>query len=192
MRKMQRIIWTAGISGVVIDDDGEPFKDLFNAKQSWNLLPFPTKASLEGFVDKGWSVEGAFTYSKYKAGKTINSDIIKTGGSFIAFDVNAKYDLNEVIGDTKAFSPYGIAGVGYTYRAVMDKKHCPTLNIGVGFNVWFYRGFGINVQSMAKFKFIPGTSNYLMHSVGLVYRFNLLTGYKTPGRLGHRYNLFRN
>src|SRR6218665_2390629 len=167
--------------------------NLLNVSESWNLLPFPTRLNLEGFIGKGWSVEGAFTYTKYKKGKTINNDKQSPGGTFIAFDANAKYDLNELIGDTKAFSPYAIAGLGYTYRSVLaEGKSCPTFNFGLGFNVWFYRGFGLNVQSMAKFKLLPASSNYLMHSVGVVYRFNLLTGYKTPGRLAHRNNLLRN
>jgi hypothetical protein len=73
------------------------------------------------------------------------------------------------------------------------KKSAVTANIGLGFNVWVYKGWGLNVQSMAKFAINKATGrNYLQHSVGVVYRFNLLTGYRTPNRLGHRYNLFRN
>lgn len=193
IRKLQRVVWTAGIHGVVIDDDGQPFKNLFNVKESWNLLPFPTRVNAEGLIDHGISAEVAFTYMKYKKGKTINNDINSPGGTFIAIDANAKYDLNEVIGDTKVFSPYAIGGLGYTFRSVLAKgQQCPTANIGFGFNIWVYRGFGLNVQSMAKFKIVSRSSNYLMHSAGIVYRFNLLTGYKTPGRLGHRYTLFRN
>src|SRR6218665_565083 len=167
--------------------------NLLNVSESWNLLPFPTRLNLEGFIGKGWSVEGAFTYTKYKKGKTINNDKQSPGGTFISFDASAKYDLNEVIGDTKAFSPYAIAGLGYTYRGLAERKMAITANIGLGFNIWIYRGFGLNVQSMAKFALNNASSkNYLMHTLGVVYRFNLITGYRTPNRLGHRYNLFRN
>lgn len=195
VRSIQKTVWTAGISGVVIDDDAKPFKDLFNLKDNWNLLPYPTKAHLEGFIDKGISVEGAFTYMRLKKGK-LTSDLNvprATNVTLISFDANAKYDLNEVIGDTKAFSPYVIGGFGYTFRGYTEKKHAVTANFGLGFNIWVYKGFGLNVQSMAKFAMNKATGkNYLQHSVGVVYRFNLLTGYRTPNRLGHRYNLFRN
>lgn len=195
VRSIQKTVWTAGISGVVIDDDAKPFKDLFNVKDNWNLLPYPTKLSLEGFIDKGISVEGAFTYMRLKAGK-LTSDLNIPRPSpvtMLIFDANVKYDLNELIGDTKAFSPYVVGGFGYTYRGVTESKHAITGNFGLGFNIWVYKGFGLNVQSMAKFAFNKALGrNYLQHSVGVVYRFNLLTGYRTPNRLGHRYNLFRN
>lgn len=194
VRILQKTVWTAGLHGVVIDDDGKPFKALFNVADSWNFLPYPTRVTLEGYVDKGVSIEGGFTYSKLKKGKTVGSDDKKrvADATLLSFDASAKYDLNEIIGDTKFFSPYAIGGLGYTYRNVPGTKSAVTLNFGLGFTVWFYKGFGFNAQSMAKFALPMSSSNYLMHSVGVVYRFNLLTGYKTPGRLGHRYNLFRN
>lgn len=195
VRALQKTVWTAGLSGVVIDDDAKPFKDLFDVKDNWNLLPFPTKVSLEGFIDKGISIEGAFTYARLKKGKIIGEDnfVRPSNVTMIIFDANAKYDLNEVIGDTKAFSPYVVGGFGYTFRGQTYTRNTVTANFGLGFNVWIYKGFGLNVQSMAKFGLTNGLSgNYLQHSVGAVYRFNLLTGYRTPNRLGHRYNLFRN
>ncbi len=194
VRKLQKIVWTAGIHGVVIDDDGKPFKDLFNVSDNWSFVPYPSRLTLEGYMDKGVSFEGGFTYSKLKKGKTVGADDKKrvADANLFSFDASAKYDLNELIGDTKAFSPYAIGGLGYTYRAVPGTQHAVTLNFGLGFTLWFYKGFGFNAQSMAKFAANTASSNYLMHSVGIVYRFNLITGYKTPGRLGHRYNLFRN
>lgn len=194
VRTLQKVVWTAGLHGVVIDDDGKPFKDLFNAGDSWSFVPFPSRLTLEGYIDKGVSIEGGFTYSKLKKGKTVGADDKKrvADATLLSFDVCAKYDLNELIGDTKWFSPYAIGGLGYTYRNVPGTKSAVTANLGLGFTVWFYKGFGFNAQSMAKFALPMSSSNYLMHSVGVVYRFNLLTGYKTPGRLGHRYNLFRN
>lgn len=194
MRAIQKTVWTAGLSGVVIDDDANAFKKLFNVKDVWNLLPYPTKLSLEGFVDKGISVEGAFTYMRLKKGKILGDGMPRAESStLLAFDASAKYDLNELIGDTKSFSPYAIGGFGYTYRAVTGSKSAVTGNFGLGFNIWIYKGLGFNAQSMAKFALNKATGrNYLQHSIGVVYRFNLLTGYRTPNRLGHRYNLFRN
>ncbi len=195
VRAIQKTVWTAGLSGVVIDDDGKPFKDLFDVKNTWNILPYPTQLSLEGFIDKGISVQGAFTYARLKGGKPIGSlDLPRPSNvTLLNFDANTKYDLNELIGDTKSFSPYAIGGLGYTYRSEPESKHAITANIGLGFNVWVYKGFGLNVQSVAKFALNKAVGkNYLQHSLGVVYRFNMLTGYRTPNRLGHRYNLFRN
>lgn len=195
VRAMQKTVWTAGISGTVIDDDAKQFKDLFDVQNNWNFLYFPSKINFEAYIDKGFSVEAAFTYSQLKKGKFEGDKNVprKSNASLIAFDLNAKYNLNELIGDTKAFSPYLIGGFGYTYRAVEERKSAVTANFGLGFNVWIYKGFGLNVQSYAKFALNNAYGkNYLQHSVGVVYRFNMLTGYKTPDRLGHRYNLFKN
>jgi OOP family OmpA-OmpF porin len=193
IRKLQRVVWTAGIHGVVIDDDGHPLKKLFNVGDSWSFVPFPSRLTVEAYVDKGLSIEGGFVYSKLKKGKLESGDRIRTkDAALFAFDASAKYNLNELIGDTKWFSPYAIGGFGYTYRGVTTPKNGIMANIGLGFTAWFYKGFGLNLQSMAKFAINGASSNYLMHSAGVVYRFNLLTGYKTPDRIGHRYTLFRN
>lgn len=189
MRKLQKTVWTAGFHGVVVDDDGRPFKDLFNIKQSWNLLPFPTRLNLEGLIKNGWSVELTMAYSRYAAGKMLNNDIATNGGSFVAVDVNARYYRNKQINKAGRFDPYVAGGLGYTFRSALAQgQQCPTANIGLGFNFWFNRGLGLNVQSLAKFKMLPRSSNYLMHSLGLVFRFDLRTGYM--GRSSHRYRLF--
>lgn len=193
-RKLRKTVWTIGGSLAIIDDDGKPYKELVNIS-SWNLFPIPTKLSLEGYYDKGFSFEGSFTVSRYKGGKTINNEIANGTKLFLSFDANTRYDLNNLIGDTKFFSPYAVGGLGYTFRALSKQRHCPTFNFGLGFTIWLERGIGINVQSLAKFGLSRYRStNYLMHTIGVVYRFNLLYGYRTPNRLGHsktkrRYNL---
>lgn len=188
IRKMQRVVWTAGISWVAVDDDGKPFKQLFDVASSWNVMPFPTRLSLEGFIANGWSAEGSFTFTRYKSGKTINNDIFSSNGRFIAVDANARYTSH----GARTLSPSVIAGIGYTYRSALEKgKSCPTLNIGLGLTVWLRKGFGIGLQSLAKFGAFSRGANYLLHSAGLVYRFDLLHGYKAQGRAGRRYKLFR-
>jgi hypothetical protein len=45
--------------------------------------------------------------------------------------------------------------------------------VGAGLNIWIFHGMGFNIQSMAKFGMIgPSSSNYLLHSVGLMYKIN--------------------
>ena len=194
MLKLQKTIWTVGLSGNVIADAGNQFKRLFDVANTWDYLYFPSKLNAEGLIDKGLSVEGCFTYSQLKAGKLLGETRTPrpAGASLYAFDVNAKYDLNELIGDTKFFSPYVVSGLGYTVRTYPERTGALTFNLGLGFNFWLYKGFGINAQTMGKFAITSAYGkNYLQHSIGVVYRFNFLTGYKASGRTGHRYNLFR-
>jgi len=195
LRKLQRVVWTVGLSGVVVDDDGKPFTNLFNVNDSWTYLPYPTKLSFEGYIDYGLSIEGTVTYSVLKEGKIFNDYGNKRSEdvNLFAFDCNGKYDLNELFGKNKILGPYVIGGIGYTYRALTTQRVGINANFGFGLNIWLYKGLGLNLQSMAKFAIDKTTSNYLQHSAGLVYRFSFLRGYKPyNARTSRRYNLFRN
>ena len=190
VRKLQKTVWTAGISGVVIDDDAKAFNNLFNVKDSWNLLPFFSKATLEAHIDRGFCIESSFSYMQLKKVK-IGLDQDQHYNEIIPLftgDLSLKYDLNYVLVNTGALSPYIIGGPGYTYRGFATNKNALTANIGIGSTIWVRRGIGINIQTVAKFALNHVTSkNYLMHSLGLVYRFNLIRGYITPDRLGYRH-----
>ena len=170
-------VWIFGIHGVVVDDDGELFKDLFAVSKTWHFLPYPTRISAERSLNKAWRVEAAAAYSKYQAGKTVNDMPAFGSQPFFALDVNAKYDLNELFGETSVFDPYTVTGVGYTHRSALiaEKKNTPTVNLGLGFNVWIYKGWGVCLQTSAKVKLNFKSSNYLMHTAGVVYRLNFLT-----------------
>jgi len=194
IRKLQKTIWIAGISGTVIDDDGKSFNGLFDVSDSWNFLYYPSRLHFEGELNNGFSVEGAFTYSQLKKGKVIGKDNYARASNvnLISFDVNAKFKPLEMDGEGKMFSGYVVGGLGYTYRAFPERKNAATLNLGLGFNVWIYKGFGINAQSLAKFALNNALSkNYLQHSFGIVYHFSFLTGYRTHKMPGRRYNLFQ-
>jgi hypothetical protein len=174
-------VWIFGIHGVVVDDDGETFKNLFNVSKSWQFLPYPTRISAERSLNKVWRVEAALAYSQYKAGKVVNDVTVMSTQPFVAFDINAKYDLNGLFGETSVFDPYTVSGLGFTHRSALRKdKNAPTLNLGLGFNVWIYKGWGICLQTTAKFSLNPKSSNYMMHSAGIVYRLNFLAA--EPGR----------
>ena len=195
-RFFKKTPWTFNLGGHVVDDDGNPFNNLFNVGDSWNFLPYPSRIAIDGYVKKGWSIQGEFAYTKFTAGKTIQNEVIKGDYTFFSADVHVKYDLNEVIGDTHWFDPYLTAGYGYTNRNVVRNNgfilnpNTATANAGLGFNIWVYQNLGFNVQSIAKFAMQEGTSNYLHHSVGVIYRFEYGMGNR-PGKLGKRYTFLK-
>jgi hypothetical protein len=162
-----KLVWSVGVSGVVIDDDGEPFNNLFNVGDSWNFLPFPTRLNVDVAFNQHWSVEAALSYSQYKSGKVVNDLAITEDQMFVAFDANAKYHF---IAEPKIFDPYTVSGLGFTYRSGLQEQ-TPTVNLGLGVNIWFVKCFGINLQTSGKIKLNTKSSNYLMHSAGIVYRF---------------------
>ena len=182
--------WTFTLGGHVVDDDGNPFSNLFNVGKTWNFLPYPTRLAIDGYYKKGWSFQSEFSFTQYKSGKTIQNVEINATQIFFSADAHVKYDLNELFGDTHWFDPYVAAGYGYNFRTVAKNPNSASANAGLGFNVWFYQNLGFNAQTIAKFSMIEGTSNYLHHSLGIVYRFEYGMGNR-PGKLGKRYTFLK-
>lgn len=183
--------WTFGLSGHVVDDDGDPFGHLFRVSKTWNFLPYPTRLTIDGYYQSGISFQTEFAFTKYSPGRIINNkDNISTTmlpwGTFFSVDEHAKYDLNEVIGETNWFDPYISGGFGFAIRSGLPKSFTTTYNIGLGWNIWIWENLGFNMQSMAKFSMFEGTSNYLHHSVGVAYKIAGGRGGR-PGKLGKRY-----
>lgn len=179
--------WTFGISGHVVDDDGNPFKKLFNVSQSWKFLPYPSRFTIDGYYQAGFSFQTEFAYNQYKTGKMVNNEIINTNWTFFSTDMYVKYDLNELIGQTNWWDPYVSAGYGFTLRSnAYGRPTSFNANMGLGSNFWIYENLGFNLQTVAKFSMVEGTSNYLHHSVGVIYKLEGGRGSR-PGKLGKRY-----
>ncbi|MCB0410160.1 MAG: hypothetical protein KDD29_08065 [Flavobacteriales bacterium] len=187
-RFIKKTPWTFGVSGHVVDDDGDPFGNLFNVARTWNFLPYPTRLTVDGYYQAGFSFQAEFAYTQYKTGRVVNTDIktLNNWGTFFSSDFHVKFDLNEVFGPTNWFDPYVAAGYGMAMRSGLKKSITSTFNTGIGFNVWVWENLGFNAQSIAKFSMIEGTSNYLHHSVGVIYKLQGQGGVR-PGKLGKRY-----
>ncbi len=189
-RFFKKTPFTFNLGGHVVDDDGRPFNNLFNVGETWNFLPYPTRLAVDGYFQKGWSFQVEFAYTQFKSGKVIQNEKITGTYTFFSVDGHVKYDLNELIGDTHWFDPYVAGGYGYTMRTVAKNPNTGTANLGLGFNIWVYQNLGFNAHTMAKFAMQEGTSNYLHHSVGIVYRFEYGMGNR-PGKLGRRYTFLK-
>lgn len=167
--------WMFGISWSAIDDDGRKFDAPFDYVTSWNILPYPTKISVDRYFRYGWSAEATATYSEYLPNKMIQceTDISST---FICFDLNGKYSFyTKYAPRLRWIEPYFTFGAGYTYRSnALVAQHVPTVNLGFGLNFWFINSLGIQLHSNGKLGVYPGFwdthTNYLQHSAGLVYR----------------------
>ena len=185
--------WIVGLGGNVIDDDGKPFQNVFDAKKSWNIQPYPTRATIEKTLMYGWSAEFAFNYNRIKIGKDINGDIRTKTGNYLSFDLSGKFNFNEFFKEKTWFDVYLIHGYGYTYRDAVNYKNVISANVGFGADAWVYNDMlGINIQSQAKFglnsPFIKTGANYLQHSLSIIYKFSTV-GQKSGG--GARYKFFK-
>jgi OOP family OmpA-OmpF porin len=180
-RKWGKIVpknnWIIGLGWNAVDDDGKPFRNLFRFQPTWNILPYPQRLTLDRYIKKGWSAEMIFCFNKYNPTKDINNVIITGSFLFFSLDFMAKYDLNQLIETGKWFNPYTTFGIGGTLRTIKVHPISGTINLGLGFNIWFNEHWGLNFQSIAKFaispNFIRTSSNYLQHSAGVVYKFDI-------------------
>ncbi len=165
--------WIFGLGWNIVDDNGSPFKKLFDVSNAWSMRWYPAQITAEVIGKKGWTFGGSFSYDKYKSGKTINSQVISGSFLFFAFDGFAKYHLKEKIKMNPRFDPYFPMGLGYTLRFISPYNSTATFNLGFGINYWLGKNVGINIQSVAKFglrsPIIKTGSNYLQHSFGFVF-----------------------
>ena len=50
--KMRQTPWVVGGGWNVVDDDGRPFKSLFDVNKSWNIPPYPSRLFFQKVLDK--------------------------------------------------------------------------------------------------------------------------------------------
>ncbi len=171
--------WMVGVHWTVIEDDGNQLGDLFNVGGSWNYLYYPTRITVDRYLRYGWSLEASASYMTYLAGKRVN-DTISGGSIFFCGDVNAKYSLYNLYAPrARWIEPYFTFGLGYTFRSsAAVAPSIPTLNLGLGFNIWFHKNVGLQLHTNGKLGLWPGFwdsglhTNYFQHSAGIVVRWS--------------------
>ena len=153
--------WTFGLGWNIVDDNGNPWKKIFDVNKAWNLAPYPGSVRAEKDMTKGWSVMFNFDINQYYVGKIINSDRNTKSSLFMSFDLNAKYDFKHLFDFSSkiGFPPnqwdvYMASGFGYTSRNSNKVKGCGTFNIGFGTTAIFYKGWGMNLEAMSKLGYL--------------------------------------
>ena len=151
--------WIVGFGGEIINDKVRN-EGVFRSPLKYEY--YPAKLTAEKQLIKGWSAQFAFM------SMSLNPH------NYLAVDLNAKYDFNNLIGETKWFDPYGVLGFGYTFRdnspfgkvIYFEKQNTLNFNTGLGANFWLFPNMGINAQGLAKFS----SDSYLQASLGLVFK----------------------
>lgn len=81
----------------IVDDSFSKTNNAFNYDQQWNIAAYPSYFGYNYVVSENISVEGIFTLNKYSADKLVDGIKIPTEQNYYAFDVNAKYNLSNLI-----------------------------------------------------------------------------------------------
>ena len=169
-RKIKNTTWTFGLSAHNVVDVGKEMSFPFNTK-GWNYLPYPTRVTVDGYFQKGWSFQTELAYSQYKVGNIMDKIAITKAGVYFGADFNVKLAFSHFAKKEGWFDPYATVGVGYTYRSLAINTSTPNNNLGLGCNFWIYKGFGLNLQAMGKFMMKGGSkSNYNHYSAAIVYK----------------------
>lgn len=172
MGKPQPFKWIFGIGMNAVDDDGRAFCQPFNFTNSWQYVLLPSHISIDRYINHGIAVGLEGNYNMYSAAKRVN-DTVGLSGMFIAIDLSANYHFGEMIG-RDWLDPYVKLGAGGTQRNAYPTNFVPTANFALGVNLYAFRNFGFQLQTAAKFGLAPApftsNSNYLQHSVSIIYR----------------------
>jgi len=169
--------WMVGVGYNFVDDSDGQFKGLFNIKENWNALAYPSRISIGRYFKNGLGIEAIGTYNKFKVGKIVGGAVNTTETDYLGLDARLSYDLNKVIGETGFFDPYIGVGLGYTDA---NNQSMGTYNAVVGFRAWFTDRFGLDISSSGKWG-MGDAGNHLQHAAGVVYRFGMEKGLSNKG-----------
>jgi len=134
----------------------------------YNIASTVDRVHVGRYVADGFTVGLAFSFNTVdKLGDNIQDNAL----SYMATDVDIRYDINGILGETSFIDPYALMGGGYTW---LNKRGVGTFNIGGGLNFWVSKSknFGFQVQSMYKHSFDEGiVLPHFQHSVGIIIKY---------------------
>ena len=159
--------WTIGLGVNAIDFKGDSdFEDLIGSRDK-NISEFISRLSVGRYLNNGFSLNAAITLNRI-------NHVVTDGDSdfqYYAFDINGRYDLNELFGETGWFDPYATVGLGYAEVDDAADASDITYNYGFGANFWFNENVGISTQVISRTAFGDDIEGLFQTSVGVVFKF---------------------
>ena len=168
----------------VVDDSFLKTHNAFNYDQQWNVAAYPSYFGYNYLITEKISIEGVFSMNKYNANKLVDGQFIAAERKYHAFDLHAKYNINDLIyniDNLSNFEPFVLVGAGITS---IDSASRTTINYGLGTYIWFDKyenkccsesilnNLGVVIQTMGKSSTDQKTyGNQIQHSFGVVFRF---------------------
>ena len=171
--------WLVTVGANAVDDSGDEFGELFDFKEGWNMVPYPSRASIGRYFKNGIGLEAIGSYNRYKEGKIVDNVVNPEDIDYWGLDFRVSYDLNMILGETGFFDPYIGIGAGYTDA---NNQGRGTYNAIVGFRTWFSDHWGVDFNSTGKWAMdTENATNHIQHAVGVAYRFEVEKGLSRKG-----------
>ncbi len=171
--------WLVTLGTNIVDDSGDEFGELFDLSDGWNMVPYPSRASVGRYFKNGLGLEAIGSYNRYKEGKIIDNVVNTEDIDYWGLDFRVSYDLNMILGETGFFDPYIGIGAGYTDA---NNQGRGTYNAVVGFRTWFSDHWGLDFNSTGKWAMdTENATNHIQHALGVAYRFEVEKGLSRKG-----------
>ncbi|MHA7831027.1 MAG: OmpA family protein [Flagellimonas sp.] len=171
--------WLVTVGANAVDDSGDEFGELFDFKEGWNMVPYPSRVSIGRYFKNGIGLEAIGSYNRYKEGKIVDNVVNPEDIDYWGLDFRVSYDLNQILGHTGFFDPYIGIGAGYTDA---NNQGRGTYNAIVGFRTWFSDHWGVDFNSTGKWAMdTENATNHIQHAVGVAYRFEVEKGLSRKG-----------
>ncbi len=144
---------------------GNWFDEYFNVGDHYNILPSISRVHVGRYLGDGFSLGAALSLNRIeKIGDNSGDNL-----SYIGADLDIRYDLNNIFGQSKWLDPYVAVGGGYTF---VDELGAGTFNGGLGINFMFNDFVGLNLQSTYKHSFDEARQlPHFQHALGIVVKF---------------------
>ncbi|WP_235856494.1 OmpA family protein [Flagellimonas oceanensis] len=171
--------WLVTVGANAVDDSGDEFGELFDFKDGWNMVPYPSRVSIGRYFKNGIGLEAIGSYNRYKEGKIVDNAVNSEDIPYLGLDFRVSYDLNMILGETGFFDPYIGIGAGYTDA---NNQGRGTYNAVLGFRTWFSDHWGMDFNSTGKWAMdTENATNHIQHAVGVAYRFEVEKGLSRKG-----------
>src|SRR5262245_25503180 len=141
-------------AGVNVIDFNAPYNTGDATKtENWNTIPAIAKLALARNLNPSLALDlqaGGSRITTVTDGKEIG------GRGFIdgQVDLRYKFDNGYIIKENALFAPYIFAGGGINYMAQDQVRG--NLGGGLGFNFWFWKDFGVFIQTA--YRYVPGNA----------------------------------
>lgn len=155
---------------------GTWFSEYFNADNHWNVLPAVSTLSVYRYVGDGFSVGLRGSINKIEN----YGDMGVNDLNYYGVDAGVKYSFRDLL-NSGFFDPFLELGGGYTwisseeglpnYEGTDETKGDPTVNGGVGINLWVSDNIAFTFQSNYKHQFGDSGMPHFQHMAGITFQF---------------------
>ena len=165
--------WMVGAGVNVIDFNAPYYTGDITKTENWNTVAAISKLTIAHKLGSSFALDlqlGGSRITTVNEGKEIGARGFFDGD----VDLRYKFDNGYIIHENAVFAPYLFIGAGLSYLAKSEVH--PNVGGGLGINFWFWKDFGVFVQSC--YRYVPGNDeeevgnqNYFNHSGGIIVRF---------------------